>query len=86
MSFKKYVKHTSLGLALSISATTFAPSMSSAQENSNNVSISNYKAINSSYDVTDTLNFYGYKQEGQQYYLQYGNNHFSTTNPQIANK
>ncbi|OQR53372.1 hypothetical protein [Bacillus sp. CDB3] len=31
MSLKKYVKYTSLGLALSISATIFAPSMSSAQ-------------------------------------------------------
>lgn len=41
MSLKKYVKYTSLGLALSISATTFAPSMSSAQVTPAKVSTQN---------------------------------------------
>ncbi|MCQ6531058.1 hypothetical protein [Bacillus mycoides] len=92
MSLKKYVKYTSLGLALSISATTFVPSMSSAQENSNIVSTSDYKAISSNfsnvtYDVTDRLNVHGYKQVGpQQFQLKYANLPFQTNNPQLANE
>ena len=53
MFFKKYVKYTSLGLALSISAITFAPSMSSAQENFDNINKSVVKK-------SDRVNSLGY--------------------------
>ncbi|MCQ6530495.1 hypothetical protein, partial [Bacillus mycoides] len=86
----KYVKHTSLGLASSISTTIFAPSISSAQENSNNFSKSNYKTISSNfsnimYDVTDKFNLFGYKQVNEQsFQLKYLNVEFETKNPQLA--
>ncbi|MCQ6529790.1 CAP domain-containing protein [Bacillus mycoides] len=46
MLFKKRIKYSSLGLILTISATTFVPTMSSAQVNYNNENISIVKKSN----------------------------------------
>lgn len=89
MSFKKYIKYTSLGLALSISSTTLAPSMSSAQENSNTISTSNYKSANyhsNHSKVSDATKFYSHEKKNGKYYLKTAGVKFETSKREVAER
>ncbi|PEF36839.1 hypothetical protein [Bacillus wiedmannii] len=93
MSLKKHVKYSSLGLglALAISATTFAPNISSAQINpesynasSHNNFVSN-KSMQRNPTIADRTGLYSYTQIGPQLFqLKYGADVFQIQNPQLA--
>ncbi|PEF34039.1 hypothetical protein [Bacillus wiedmannii] len=70
MSLKKYVKYTSLGLALSISAITFAPSMSSAQVETDSVGTSIVQK-NSHYHYTPSKAV-GYEENEKRFKFNFG--------------